>query len=202
MSVAPLLHLFYPLGKLNNLRPRQAHNNNHDHPPPFSERFEMELILDYNAAESESDEDDVMQHESDAILCMVCESATRRYKCPRCSIMTCSLECCRQHKIDTGCSGKRDRTCYVGVKEFNDNNLRDDFHFLEDVLQKKGSALRTLKTAFGSTKEPKRAHPTKSSSDGMDSEQKLDLVPQVVKKFVKAAFHRKTKVGLSISFSS
>lgn len=31
--------------------------------------------------------------------CDVCKSNPRVYKCPRCAAYSCSLECCRQHKI-------------------------------------------------------------------------------------------------------
>jgi hypothetical protein len=33
-------------------------------------------------------------------LCMVCESNQRQYKCPRCDYFTCSLKCCKQHKLE------------------------------------------------------------------------------------------------------
>ncbi|RYH17776.1 hypothetical protein EON65_28195 [archaeon] len=31
-------------------------------------------------------------------LCEICKITERKYKCPRCEMSTCSLECCRQHK--------------------------------------------------------------------------------------------------------
>jgi len=46
--------------------------------------------------------------------------------------------------METGCNGQRDRTEFVNISKFNDKNLRNDYHFLEDVLQTKGSAERTL----------------------------------------------------------
>ena len=33
-------------------------------------------------------------------LCMVCEDAPKQYKCPRCEYFTCSLACCKQHKVE------------------------------------------------------------------------------------------------------
>jgi HIT zinc finger len=33
-------------------------------------------------------------------LCMVCEESPMQYKCPRCDYLTCSLKCCKQHKIE------------------------------------------------------------------------------------------------------
>jgi HIT zinc finger len=35
-------------------------------------------------------------------LCMVCEEAPKQYKCPRCDYFTCSLKCCKQHKVEVG----------------------------------------------------------------------------------------------------
>jgi hypothetical protein len=57
--------------------------------------------------------------------CEMCSSKAAIYKCPRCGIMTCSCECCKSHKQDTGCNGKRDRTAYVGMQSFGASNLRN-----------------------------------------------------------------------------
>ena len=46
--------------------------------------------------------------------------------------------------MESGCNGLRDRTEYVGISKFTEKNLRNDYHFLEDVLQTKGTAKRTL----------------------------------------------------------
>ena len=77
-------------------------------------------------------------------LCQVCKEQSRQYKCPRCGTFTCSLKCCKQHKIETNCNGRRDRVAFVGIQEFKEKHLQSDFHFLEDVLQTKDSASRTL----------------------------------------------------------
>lgn len=55
--------------------------------------------------------------------CAQCGEGAARYRCPRCSIRTCSLECVRGHKKDTGCTGKRDRTAYVPISKFDDRQL-------------------------------------------------------------------------------
>ena len=39
--------------------------------------------------------------------CHFC-SNTPKYKCPKCQISTCSLKCCKQHKVDFSCDGVRD----------------------------------------------------------------------------------------------
>lgn len=47
------------------------------------------------------------------------------------------------------CSGKRDRVEFVPNKSFNEVNLRNDFHFLEDILQTKDTAKRTYNQYCG-----------------------------------------------------
>ena len=56
--------------------------------------------------------------------CEVCGNAPHKYRCPSCSIRTCSLACCNRHKEDTQCDGKRQRTAYVAIKKFGDRELQ------------------------------------------------------------------------------
>lgn len=65
--------------------------------------------------------------------CGVCKAKDWKYKCPRCTIQTCSLPCIRIHKNETGCSGIRSQTHFVSLKEFDTNQLKSDFHFLENI---------------------------------------------------------------------
>ena len=132
--------------------------------------------------------DSTVSVEDSSKLCMVCEEAPKQYKCPRCDYFTCSLKCCKQHKIEVGnlpigrwwcdyisndrrvrnlplltclltvdrqtkCDGKRDRAAFISVKDFKEKNLRSDYHFLEDILQTKDSALRTLSLNCGERKD-------------------------------------------------
>ena len=76
---------------------------------------------------------DELQEADEEPQCSVCNAAPRKYCCPRCGIVTCSLPCVRQHKSDTGCSGRRDRTAYTPMSAYNDVTLRSDYHFLEDA---------------------------------------------------------------------
>ena len=63
--------------------------------------------------------------EVDTRLCDVCSAEVAKYKCPRCSIMSCSCACCVAHKIESGCNGKRDRTAFVPMQSFAAANLRN-----------------------------------------------------------------------------
>jgi len=95
------------------------------------------------------------------LLCEICCLSRRQYKCPRCSVFSCSLECCKRHKVERACDGRRDRTSYVSIQTFSNTTLRNDYHFLEDVLQTKDSAKRTLAFNCGglpSAADRKRQH--------------------------------------------
>ena len=76
--------------------------------------------------------------------CEVCHDTTAIYKCPNCGTKTCSLGCCKRHKTNSGCDGRRDPAKFIALKSFKEHDLRHDYHFLEDVLQTKTSARRTV----------------------------------------------------------
>mmetsp|Transcript_2590 Transcript_2590/g.2700 ORF Transcript_2590/g.2700 Transcript_2590/m.2700 type:complete len:477 (-) Transcript_2590:280-1710(-) len=140
-------------------------------------------------------------------LCMVCESSQRQYKCPRCDYFTCSLKCCKQHKLETECNGKRDRTAFISVQDFQEKNLRSDFHFLEDILQTKDSAVRTLNlncggkgndSNYNNSNSRNRRNPSTSSTSLTSSSnsfgnllatpiQQLHAYPATIKRLAKAA---------------
>ena len=74
-------------------------------------------------------EDDVVV----PVLCAVCKVSQRKYCCPRCGTVTCSLECCKKHKRDARCSGKRDAAKYVPSSQMTLTEVRADVSFLEGV---------------------------------------------------------------------
>ncbi len=55
--------------------------------------------------------------------------------CLFCTIHCCSLKCCLSHKSSTGCSGRRDKTAYMSLSDFNEKHLCSDLFFLEDVMR-------------------------------------------------------------------
>eukprot|EP01117_Protostelium_nocturnum_P019562 TRINITY_DN8513_c0_g1_i1.p1 TRINITY_DN8513_c0_g1~~TRINITY_DN8513_c0_g1_i1.p1 ORF type:complete len:316 (+),score=67.86 TRINITY_DN8513_c0_g1_i1:169-1116(+) len=65
--------------------------------------------------------------------CQVCKSLESKYCCPSCECRTCSLECTKKHKIDADCDGIRKINQYIPLKQFKDNNIVDDFNFLENI---------------------------------------------------------------------
>ena len=68
----------------------------------------------------DNEEDRAVRNEE---ICAQCGTDVAKYRCPRCNIRTCSAGCVKAHKDDTGCTGKRDRTAYVSLREFDDRQL-------------------------------------------------------------------------------
>lgn len=56
------------------------------------------------------------------------------------------------------CTGIRDRTEYVSSRNFKESHLKSDYHFLEDVLQTKDRAKRTLAQNCGKNKSRLLSH--------------------------------------------
>ena len=53
-------------------------------------------------------------------------------------------------------TGKRNRVEFVSINNFNDSNLQNDYHFLEDVLQQKSRGKRSLQMCGGFDNGKKR----------------------------------------------
>ncbi|KAL8542392.1 hypothetical protein ACS0TY_003311 [Phlomoides rotata] len=77
------------------------------------------------------------------VLCEECNINPSKYKCPGCSLRSCSLPCVNSHKQRTSCTGKRPLTNFVPISQFNDNQLISDYSMLEDVKRIADSARRT-----------------------------------------------------------
>eukprot|EP00743_Colponemidia_sp_Colp-15_P008641 GILK01009404.1.p1 GENE.GILK01009404.1~~GILK01009404.1.p1 ORF type:complete len:366 (+),score=56.95 GILK01009404.1:36-1100(+) len=94
-----------------------------------------QLGVQYGGHSSEEEQEDTKMSptKKHAKACDVCRSNTAKYRCPRCELRSCSLDCSKRHKLETGCSGERDRTAFVPITEFTDEHLVSDFRLLEDV---------------------------------------------------------------------
>ncbi|XP_071946859.1 box C/D snoRNA protein 1-like [Antedon mediterranea] len=82
---------------------------------------------------------------TDTKRCEVCSEEVSKYRCPRCSKQTCSVKCVNLHKVKEECNGQRDKTVFVPIKKFTENNLLSDYRFLEDVDRTADNAVRNLK---------------------------------------------------------
>ena len=98
--------------------------------------------------------------EIDTANCEICKENAFKYKCPACSIKTCSLTCCKAHKQATSCTGQRDKTKFVKLQEFTERELLNDYNFLEeqsrlvdntqrDVLKRKYDITQTMEYLKG-----------------------------------------------------
>lgn len=58
-----------------------------------------------------------------AKLCHICKEKDWKYTCPRCLVHSCCMTCIKRHKLDTDCSGIRDKTSYVPLREYNESNM-------------------------------------------------------------------------------
>jgi hypothetical protein len=86
--------------------------------------------------------------------CEECHEVESVYVCPGCQIRTCSLKCVQAHKERAQCSGKRNRSEFLPVCRMNDNTLRNDYFFLEDVLNQTSN--KKLKTDTANSASPNK----------------------------------------------
>ena len=57
-----------------------------------------------------------------------------KYRCPRCSALTCSLHCIKRHKQWAQCNGVRDPTVYVKQKDLaTPKGIDHDYNYLTSI---------------------------------------------------------------------
>ena len=68
-------------------------------------------------------------------ICSICLEAEIKYRCPACTLGTCSLTCSRRHKVRSSCSGLKDLNTFQSKATLKQsiNTLASDYKFLEDV---------------------------------------------------------------------
>ncbi|KZV20413.1 box C/D snoRNA protein 1 [Dorcoceras hygrometricum] len=76
------------------------------------------------------------------ILCEECKVKPSKYKCPGCSLRSCSLLCVNAHKQRTACTGKKPVANSAPLSKFDDNLILSDYNMLEDVKRIAESAQR------------------------------------------------------------
>ncbi|MQL96322.1 hypothetical protein Taro_028995 [Colocasia esculenta] len=81
-------------------------------------------------------------------LCEECGESPWKYRCPGCSIRTCSLPCVKSHKQRSGCTGQRDRSHFVPLSQFDDNQILSDYNLLEET-KRAAEAARRMRCLFG-----------------------------------------------------
>ncbi|KAJ9293228.1 hypothetical protein DTO271G3_7951 [Paecilomyces variotii] len=78
-------------------------------------------------------------------LCTICHINAPKYRCPQCSIRTCSLPCTRRHKLWSQCSGVRDPAAYLKRHELANPSAFDrDFNFITGIERRLERAEREV----------------------------------------------------------
>ncbi|GBG29354.1 Box C/D snoRNA protein 1 [Hondaea fermentalgiana] len=126
--------------------------------------------------------------------CASCGAQESKYRCPRCDTRTCSAACYKEHKRKTSCSGQRDKTAYVAIKEFTNQNLRSDLRFLETLGRERSAAQRKRQRLEGpeAPQQPKRRGPR--ANEDTEDEPPQAALPKKVKFLVDAAKRRGTEL--------
>lgn len=84
-------------------------------------------------------------------LCNVCDENAAKYRCPKCLIRTCSVQCVKAHKASANCDGVRCKTAFVPMTVYNENHMLSDYRLLEEIARSCDNNDRDLKqTAFTS----------------------------------------------------
>ncbi|KAK2367175.1 HIT-type Zinc finger family protein [Trifolium repens] len=137
------------------------------------------------------------------IQCEECKSNPSKYKCPGCSIQSCSLPCVKAHKLRTGCTGKRNQTQFVPISQFNDDILLSDYNLLEEVKRVAEAASRT-RSKLGMYTNFRLPHYLKSLQNAARSRRtKLLFLPNGMSKREKNRSqydHRKKSINWTIEW--
>ena len=84
-----------------------------------------------------SSQQNVMGEGADTLLselCAICHTNPLKYRCPRCSIQTCSLACVKRHKLWSQCSGIRNPAAYRKRSELaTPASVDQDYNFITSV---------------------------------------------------------------------
>src|SRR5271167_2832461 len=97
-------------------------------------------------------------------LCPICYTSPPKYRCPRCSMRTCSLECSQTHKLRASCSGVRDPAKFIPKREFKPSTIDMDFNFLkrvEKIHEEGHSVVRKVHKGTSETRKRKRSEAIK-----------------------------------------
>jgi hypothetical protein len=58
------------------------------------------------------------------------QTYVRYDRCPGCEKMFCDLNCSKKHKEEWNCSGKRDKTKFIPIKYYSEQNMWDGTHLV------------------------------------------------------------------------
>ncbi|CAI2354459.1 unnamed protein product [Caenorhabditis sp. 36 PRJEB53466] len=110
------------------------------------------LLIDYPSSDDEVPPEEVIKAyaekvkkveveavEVDSKMCRVCVKNEHKYRCPRCDIRTCSLDCSKKHKVDNDCDGVRQPFAKVAkLSQYDPQKSIDDQKFMQLLKEKVG----------------------------------------------------------------
>lgn len=77
-----------------------------------------------NRMEGVEEEGDEEEPVIDPKLCAICQENGPKYKCPCCSLRTCSASCVQAHKTVYNCSGRTAPATFKKLSNINEADLR------------------------------------------------------------------------------
>ena len=66
--------------------------------------------------------------------CRMCLEKEYKYKCPKCSIVTCSVQCVNLHKTLKSCNGLKPKFHNKKLTELSELDLKSDIKFLSSII--------------------------------------------------------------------
>ncbi|CAJ0589759.1 unnamed protein product [Cylicocyclus nassatus] len=121
-SFIPLVTNQATLGETND----ELSNSSDDEPP--------EEILNRVAKKKAEEEQALTAQVIDPKLCAMCQKVPHKYRCPKCDLRTCSVDCSKKHKEERDCDGVRPPFEPVSkLSQFDANKSIQDQRFLSAV---------------------------------------------------------------------
>ncbi|WKY10229.1 hypothetical protein Q1695_002519 [Nippostrongylus brasiliensis] len=91
-------------------------------------------------AKKKAEETPMPQEVIDPKLCAMCQKTPHKYRCPKCELRTCSVDCSKKHKEVKNCDGVRPPFQPVAkLSQFDANKSIQDQKFLHSVQENLGS---------------------------------------------------------------
>ena len=75
--------------------------------------------------------------------CRICHKPAK-YKCPACSMKSCSSACVKTHKRLFGCTGYENKSKFVPMQEYDQATMQSDMSFLMNIVQDADQAHRKV----------------------------------------------------------
>ena len=137
-----------------------------------------------DASRTVSTADKRAQAKLDDKACCICKSRDVKYRCPECQLRTCCLDCVKKHKDVFSCSGKREKTLFVKMSDFDQKEFLNDYFFLEETEQLIDRAARNRRqvTKCYSNQSELPAHLMKLRFEARKSGTRLKILPKGFKK--------------------